>query len=160
MADYLAIYLNDHLAGSTVGRELSKRAAGENRGTEFGDVLQRLHEEIVEDRQSLLDIMRALDVGEDHLKAAGALVMERLGRLKLNGQLFSYSPLSRLVELEGLALGVHGKSALWRSLQHSDDPRLAGFDLAGLEARAMRQLDEIEDARLKAARIAFQGRTP
>ena len=33
MADKLAIYLNDHLAGSTVGLELAKRAAGANEET-------------------------------------------------------------------------------------------------------------------------------
>jgi hypothetical protein len=156
MADYLAIYLNDHLAGSTVGRELSKRAAGENRGTELGDFLQRLHDEIVEDRQTLLDIMRTLDAGEDHLKGLAAVVGERIGRLKLNGNLFTYSPLSRVVELEALALGVHGKAAMWRALRVAGDPRLEQFDLAALERRAKRQHDGIEKHRIEAARIAFE----
>jgi hypothetical protein len=162
IADYLAIYLNDHLAGSTVGRDLSKRAAGENRGTELGAFLQQLHEEIVEDRQTLLGIMRALDVGEDHLKTVGAWIGERLGRLKLNGSLFSYSPLSRVVELEVLALGVHGKASMWRSLRLVGDPRLEPFDFTALEARAERQHEGIEKHRLEAARIAFaesRGRT-
>ena len=35
-------------------------------------------------------------------------VAEKAGRLKLNGSLLTYSPLSRLVELEGLSLGVEG----------------------------------------------------
>ena len=43
----LAIYLNDHLAGATVGVELTLRAARENNGSELGDFLRDvLHPEI------------------------------------------------------------------------------------------------------------------
>ena len=152
----LSTYLNDHLAGSTVGRELSKRAAGENRGTPLGSFLEKLHAEIVEDRQALLDVMDALDVGEDHVKTVAARIGERVGRLKPNGNLLSYSPLSRVVELEGLAVGVHAKGALWASLAQLDDPRLEGFDFAALERRAHRQREELEAFRLDSARIAFE----
>ena len=156
MAGYLGIYLNDHLAGSTIGRELSKRAAGENRGTPLGDFLERLHAEIVEDRETLREVMDALDVGEDHVKTIAATVGERIGRLKLNGSLLGYSPLSRVVELEGLALGVRGKASLWDSLGVVDDPRLEPFDFAALERRADRQFSEIEKHRLDAVRTAFE----
>ena len=40
-------------------------------------------------------------------KNAGAWALEKVGRLKLNGELTSYSPLSRVVELEGLAHRDH-----------------------------------------------------
>src|ERR1700761_5614190 len=109
----LGIYLNDHLAGATVGRELSRRAATSNHGTAYEPVLSQIAREIDEDRRSLLAIMAALRVRVDRLKTAAAWGGEKLGRLKLNGQLRGYSPLSRVVELEGLALGVHGKRLLW-----------------------------------------------
>jgi hypothetical protein len=159
MADQklLSIYLNDHLAGASGGLELAKRTLGSNRGTPFEPVLERLAGEIDEDRATLRDIMRALEVGEDPVKKVGAFVLEKVGRLKLNGSLFSYSPLSRLVEFEGLALGVTGKLALWRALQQVGDPRLEAFDLPSLEARADRQQDEIEQQRREAARIALEG---
>ena len=153
---HLGIFLNDHLAGATVGRELSKRAADENKGTPLGGFLEKLHAEIVEDRQTLRDVMDALDVGEDHLKTIVAQVGERVGRLKPNGNLLSYSPLSRVVELEGLKLGVTGKESLWRALPLLDDPRLAGFDFAALQRRAKRQLEGIEKHRLESARLAFE----
>jgi hypothetical protein len=153
----LSIYLNDHFAGATAGLELAKRTLGANRGTPFEPVLTTLAEEIDEDRAALRDIMRALEVGEDPVKKIGAFVLEKVGRLKLNGSLFSYSPLSRLVEFEGLALGVTGKLALWRALQQVDDPRLAEFDLPALEARASAQQDAIEEQRREAARIALSG---
>jgi hypothetical protein len=37
----LGIYLNDHLAGATIGLELSRRARGSNEGNEYGEVLER-----------------------------------------------------------------------------------------------------------------------
>src|SRR3954453_10364223 len=137
--DNLATYLNDHLAGATTGRELAKRALSNNRGTEFEATLEWLVEQIVEDRESLLGIMRAVGAPEDHLKKLAAFAVERVGRLKPNNSLFSYSPLSRMVELEGLVLGVTGKLGCWRALQQLDDPRLAGFDLEGLAERALEQ---------------------
>jgi hypothetical protein len=116
--DYLAIYLNDHLAGSTTGVALAKRAVGHARSTETRGVLERLAGEIEEDRETLLAIMRELGARPDVLKVAGGALVERLGRLKPNGHLFGASPLTPLIELEGLSLGVEGKLELWRAVEH------------------------------------------
>jgi hypothetical protein len=153
----LAIYLNDHLAGSTVGRELAQRAAGSNRGNVYGAFLEGLATEIAEDRETLIAIMRALDVRVDRLKVLGAWGAEKLGRLKPNGRLLGYSPLSRVVELEGLALGINGKLALWRTLENlvSGRPELASFDIATLAERAESQLERLEPHRLRAATEAL-----
>jgi hypothetical protein len=153
--DRLGIYLNDHLAGSTTGRELAKRTLSSNRGTEFEPLLEWLVEQIAEDRDALVGIMRALEVPQDPVKKLAALAIERVGRLKLNGALLSYSPLSRLVELEGLTLGVTGKLAGWRALQQISDPRLAAFDLEQLAERALEQQQRLEEHRLAAARLAL-----
>jgi hypothetical protein len=153
----LAIYLNDHLAGSTAGRELARRAAGSNRGSEYGPFFEGLAVEIDEDRESLLEIMRALGVRVDQLKVIFGWSGEKLGRLKLNGRLLGYSPLSRVVEIETLALGVTGKLALWRALRElaPRESRLAEFDFEALIARAEHQLDGLESQRLRAAADAF-----
>jgi hypothetical protein len=153
----LATYLNDHLAGSTTGRELAKRTLSSNRDTQFEPTLEWLLEQIVEDREALLGIMRAVGAPEDHLKKVAAFAIERLGRLKPNNALFSYSPLSRLVEFEGLVLGVSGKLGCWRALQQLEDPRLAAFDLEELAKRSIEQRDRIEEHRREAARIALAG---
>src|SRR5688500_15495120 len=108
----LAIYLNDHLAGATAGTELARRVAGANRGTSLGETMQELATEIAEDRESLQRAMAELDVGVDHLKMVAGWTAEKFGRLKLNGQLTGYSPLSRVVELEGLHIGITGKLEL------------------------------------------------
>jgi len=90
----LGIYLNDHLAGSTVGVELAKRARGANEGTEYGDVLDGIVREIEEDRGTLQRLMDDLGIKRDHPKVLAGWVAEKLGRLKPNGQILGYSPLS------------------------------------------------------------------
>lgn len=149
---YLPIYLNDHLAGATVGLELARRAARENAGTEVGALLSELVTEIGQDRETLLQLMSRLDIAPSRAKIAAAWTAEKLGRLKLNGQLRGYSPLSRLVELEGLATGIEGKRALWLALGELADPRLAGTDFDTLAERARSQRERLEPHRLAAAR--------
>jgi hypothetical protein len=154
----LSIYLNDHLAGSTVGCNLCKRTLAENRGSDLGDFLERLCPEIEEDRATLLDVMASAGVRENPIKRMGAVAAERAGRLKLNGQLLGYSPLSRLVELEALMAGIEGKRGLWAALQEVADPRLEQFDFVALEQRAARQHDEVDQHRRRAARQALAQR--
>ncbi len=146
----LATYLNDHLAGATVGIELARRSANSNRGTRYGRPLTKLADEIAEDRRSLVEIMRALGVRVDPVKVLGAWGAEKVGRLKLNGRLVGYSPLSRVVEIEALALGVRGKMALWQALQRLELDGLDGPTVKALEARAERQLKVLEQNRLRA----------
>jgi hypothetical protein len=155
----LAIYLNDHLAGSTAGVELARRARANNRGTAYEAPLERIATEIAEDRAALLDVMRRLGVGRDPLKEWAGWLAEKSGRLKRNGRLHGYSPLSRVLELELLGLGVEGKRALWRALQRTAaaDPRLDGVDLDELLRRADRQRRRLEQLRLTAADDAFAG---
>jgi hypothetical protein len=153
----LAIYLNDHLAGAVVVTELAKRALRENRGSPFDEFLGWLLGQILEDRATLERLMGELGVSKSRVKRTLALALERVGRLKLNGQLTGYSPLSRLVELEGLALGVTGKRALWVALQEigGTEPRLREFDFDELRRRAEEQLAGLERHRLESARLAF-----
>ncbi|MDQ3940975.1 MAG: hypothetical protein M3238_06480 [Actinomycetota bacterium] len=153
----LRIYLNDHLAGSLAGIELAKRARSSNEGTPLGDYLAGFIAELEEDRTDLVKIIDALGFPQDRLKLGGAWLAEKVGRLKLNGQLTGYSDLSRLVELEGLCLGVEGKASLWRSLKSvaGTDTRLAVTDLDRLLKRAERQREELEIHRLEAARRAL-----
>ena len=157
--DLLAIYLNDHLAGATAARELARRAASSNRGSDYGTFLERLATDVDEDRDELLEIMRSLQASVDQLKVAGGWGAEKLGRFKLNGRLLGYSPLSRLIELEALALGVRGKLGLWRALELlvPEQPELERFELPHLIARAERQLNQLETYRLQAAADAFGG---
>ena len=73
-----------------------------------------MHREIVDERQTLRAVMRTLGIDASPLIPAGAWLLEKAGRLKLNGQVRGHSPLSPLVELEGLEAGVSGKRSLWQ----------------------------------------------
>lgn len=153
----LSIYLNDHLAGATAGHEVAKRALSNNEGTPYGTFLGELVRDIEQDKVALQELIEALGFSEDRLKQTAAWAAEKLGRLKLNGRLTGYSPLSRLIELEGLRLGVEAKLCLWKTLQDvsNHDPRLAVRDFDELIKRAESQIEGLEKHRLEAATEAL-----
>jgi hypothetical protein len=152
----LAVYLNDHLAGAAAGVELARRLRASNEDDpEFGPALAEVCAEIEADCETLKAVMDRLGVGQSKLKPLAAILGERLGRLKLNGRLWGYSPLSRLDELELLQIGVAGKRRLWRALEHTHARELPGFDLGVLAERATEQLRRLEALHLKAAALAL-----
>ncbi|MEX2107507.1 MAG: hypothetical protein WD827_01315 [Solirubrobacterales bacterium] len=156
MGERLAIYLNDHLAGATVGVELARRLRASNEGDrEFGPALVEICAEVETDRETLKAVMDRLGAGQSKFKPAAAVLGERLGRLKLNGRLWGYSPLSRLDELELLQIGVVGKRRLWRALEHTHADDLSDFELGALAERATGQLRRLEALHLKAASLAL-----
>ncbi len=158
MADkLLRIYLQDHLAGSTGGVELARRASGGAEGTTYGDPLAKLADEIEADRRALESIMDKFGFGADRAKNLAFWAAEKAGRLKPNGQLTGASPLSRLVELEGLLTGINGKLSLWRSLLEiaPNEPRLDEEGLRHLVERGQEQLGIVEELRDRAAREAL-----
>jgi hypothetical protein len=154
---FLGIYLNDHLAGAIAGLELAKRATRNNEGTPLGAFLDRLTTDIDEDRRALETLMSDLGVRRDVVKDAAAWMAEKVGRLKLNGRLVGYSDLSRLVELEGLSLGVEGKLAMWRNLSRvrQKHPALKDTNMEELIQRAEEQRRELEEVRQEAAERAL-----
>jgi hypothetical protein len=153
---YLATYLNDHLAGSTFALDLAKRAASENEGTELGAFLSVLALEIEADRRALQEIMSAFGVSTDPLKQVIAWVGEKAARLKPNGQLLGYSPLSPLIELETLLLGITGKLHLWHALDEAfGDDAIPVASLPELIARAEQQRADVERHRVEVSRRAL-----
>jgi hypothetical protein len=142
----LEIYLNDHLAGATGGVELARRLRASNRDDAvFGATLSRVCAEIEADRTVLEQVIDGLGYSRDKFKPAAAWVAEKLGRLKLNGQLRGYSPLSRLIELEGLLIGITGKIGLWQTLAELGAGEDIDADLGQLTARAAAQRAAIDD---------------
>jgi len=154
---FLSIYLNDHLAGSTIGYEIAKRAAASNKGTSLGDFLNQLVLDIEQDRAALQALMSDLGIQKDVVKGVAAWTAEKVGRLKFNGQITGYSDLSRLIELEFLRLGVEGKLTLWRTLIQIREnyPPLAHGHLEELASRAEEQRSLLEQAHREAASQAF-----
>jgi hypothetical protein len=155
---YLSIYLNDHLAGSVVGESLAKRIARENKGNQYGSDLSAIAREIGEDKSQLHEIMERLGIRKKQARLGMAWMTEKAMRLKPNGKLVGYSPLSRVTELEGLTMGITGKLELWRSLNAvQNESALSDVDFEKLIARAENQRDRVEDLRIKAAREALSG---
>ena len=154
-SDLLKIYLQDHHAGSTVGLELAKRAAGSNADWAHGAEIAELRDEIAADKDALETVMAHLDASPSKIKDGLGWTAEKLGRLKPNDHLFSQSPLSRVIELEGLAIGVTGKAALWEALRTAEGDSIGGVDIAELSARADSQLSRLQALRRAAATEAF-----
>jgi hypothetical protein len=153
----LRIYLNDHLAGSAGGSALAHRLANSHKGTAAARELAALARAIDEDRDALIEIMGQLGIPRTYYKEPLAVIAERLGRFKLNGSLLHRSPLSSVVELEAMALGVTGKRSGWRSLRElaGSEPRLDGARLDTLIQRADDQLAVLEELRVRAVAEAM-----
>lgn len=160
--DYLGIYLKDQLAAGIVWRELALRAERQNRESETGRALQRVAQAIAEDVETFELIMDRLGVRRSRVKNAMAFAAERAGRLKLNGQILGYSPLSRFVELEALVMGIEGKKVLWTTLGDVAGlrTRLPEIDFDELMVRADQQRAELEPLRAAAGRAAFRPEQP
>jgi hypothetical protein len=142
----LSIYLNDHLAGATAGAKLARRAARGARAAE-----------IEEDRETLISIMERVGARQDRVKVALGWAAVQAVRVRFAAELLGHAPLSRLEQVEALALGVEGKLALWQALRHThgSDPRLDGIDLDELIARARAQRRQLERLRMAAAADAL-----
>ncbi|TDD69532.1 hypothetical protein E1262_12900 [Jiangella aurantiaca] len=153
----LGIYLNDHLAGATAGVQLVRRLARSMRGTPLGEPLSGLAEEIAADREELVAIMDELDVPIRRYKLYTAAAAELAGRLKFNGHLLTRSPLSAVVELEMLRLGIEGKASGWRTLRTvgvaHGRPDVGRMDR--LIERATEQAAQVETLRVRAAARVF-----
>ena len=153
----LAVYLNDHLAGSVAGIELAAKLRDNNQGTELGRVMVALHHDISEDRDTLEALMRHLEVERHPVKEAAGWMLEKLSRLRLNPALTGGAELTRLLETEALSLGIEGKLAMWLALKEAaaGDPRLAGTHLDRLIERARGQRRTLEPHGLAAAVRSF-----
>ena len=136
--DLLAIYLRDHHAGAVAGVSLAQRLARNASSDIAGaDDLARIAREIAEDLQTLEDVMDAEGIEPSRAKDALLAAAERAGRLKLNGRLASRSPLSDVLEAEGMIAGITGKERMWIALEVAGTQ--ADVDLGRLVSRARSQ---------------------
>jgi hypothetical protein len=144
--ELMGIYLNDHLAGAVAGSNLARRCLRNNTGTRYAEPLRKVAQAIAEDRTTLERLMTAMGVSRNPAKQLTALAAERVARLKPNGRLTSYSPLSRIVEFDGLSSGINGKRALWLALLHVADhyPAVDHDEMKRLIARADEQLETVQ----------------
>ncbi|MBJ7601318.1 MAG: hypothetical protein DLM67_15785 [Candidatus Nephthysia bennettiae] len=154
----LGIYLNDHLAGSVGALELIRNSMSENEGTPLGAFLESLLPDLEADSESLKALMTRLEIKPQPVKQAGAWVMEKLTRLKLENPITGNQGVAKLLALETLSMGIEGKLRLWQSLKEvaSDDACFSETELDSLVQRAEQQLEALETHRLAAAARAFR----
>jgi hypothetical protein len=146
----LRVYLQDHHAAARAGVALARRTLGAE---------HELARRIADDRKTLEQVMRQVDVTPSRFKVALAVLGDQLGRVKADRARAARPALGRLLALETLVVGVRGKEALWRSLQVAREPRLTSFDFEALAASAASQVDTLETERLRVASLALADTT-
>ncbi len=153
----LSTYLNDHLAGSVAALELVEHLAKNYPDTGLESFFAELHADISADQDLLRDLLHTFDAKESAVRKAGAWLVEKLGRAKLNLSKHEVRGAGLLEALEAVVLGITGKCLLWRALAVASQgaAALRGQDYAKLEQRASAQRDRVEEKRLAAAREAF-----
>ncbi len=133
---------------------MAKRAAlAIDRSGHDGD-LTHVASEIRQDLVALEGIMRQLGVEPDRVKDTFSRIAERVSRSKLNGRLLRRSPLSDLLELETLVVGITGKQALWVTLREVLPAQIEELDQ--LLERAEEQKRLVEKARVEAAKRSLR----
>lgn len=158
--ELLGVYVNDHLAAATGGVELVSRMLSRHSGTPYEPKLEELLDQLREERSAHVAMAGALGIPVRAYKQLGTWVAEKLTRAKLNGRLFSRSPLSDLVEFEFIATAVLAKRAGFETLLELSavEPRLDRALLERLVAQADEQHRWLADARREVASRVFGGR--
>lgn len=156
---YLTIYLRDHLAMARAGIDFVQRVADANERNVIGARLDEFTTRLDEEAEALVRAMDLLGVEPSQLKMAGARIAEKMGRLKLNGEIGRYSPLSRLLEIEALTAAVQMRKGLWRTMDDARQvyPELDELPIDRYRLRAGEQLELLETMHRKAARAMLEG---
>ena len=153
----LRIYLNDHLAAAAAVAARASACAAARRDTDLDVAIAAFADEAAEDRDEIIRVMYDLGLRRNHVKVAAAIAAERTGRLKLNGSLVRYSPLSRLEELELFTAGAAANALMWETMRELSDvePRLDASKAAARQRRASERSDTLAELRRHFVRQAF-----
>jgi hypothetical protein len=154
---HVASYLTDHLAGSVVAIDLLHQLEDGRTGAELELAFGQLRTDIEADREELRALMNKLKIEESRFRQTVAWFTAKLVEFKLRVEDRSDSPLRLLESIEAVALGIDGKSALWRALEAAAEisPELQGIDYKRLKQRADEQRQRAENMRLTAAKAAL-----
>ena len=156
----LTSYLNDHLAGSVGALELLDRLIATYKGKPLERFFEDLRSEVDADQETLKELIAKLGEKESTVRKAGAWIIEKLSRAKIQLSETCEGEMGLFLALEALALGIHGKRSLWRALAAASEtaPHLRGLDYATLEKRAVQQHERVEAHRLWIAREVLKSR--
>ncbi|HEV7512030.1 MAG TPA: hypothetical protein VGO27_10040 [Candidatus Acidoferrum sp.] len=154
-SDALTTYLQDHLAGALHAIELLKAMRDHFAEKPLGTFARELLAEVESDRDVLAGLTKRVSGTAGGMKEWGAWLAEKVSRLKLKHG--SADGLGTFEALEFLAIGIHGKRALWRAMEvvRASDSRLQSIDFTSLIARAEDQHQKVEELRLACAQSVF-----
>lgn len=160
--DYIATYLNDHLAGSVVAVELMENLETVYAGRPIADFIAKLRADIEVDILELEALMGQLQISESRTRKASAWLTEKFTQLKLRLDDPAHGDLRLFESLEALSLGIEGKRSLWLALSAAAElsPQLRIADYQRLQQRAEEQRARVEDQRLELARKALSLEQP
>jgi hypothetical protein len=155
--EYLATYLNDHLAGSVVALELLDHLKSTHADNPLSDFFEQLRADITADRDELERLMEALQISQSRTRKASAWVAEKMTELKLGLDDTKRGPLFLFESLEALSLGIEGKRSLWLALMAAAEksPALRIMDYEKLKQRAEEQRARVEKVRIDTAMEAL-----
>jgi hypothetical protein len=142
---YMSQYLTDHWAAAGGGIALARRLRDENCTTPWAEALARLAEQIAADDATLQAVRRAVCARGGAVRRVLAVATERVSRLKLNGKVLGYSPLSRVIEAEALISGIYAKRQLWLALSLAPPAQFEEGQFTSLTSRADAQLELMHD---------------
>jgi hypothetical protein len=147
-------YLNDHLAGATLGTDLAEHIRDHHQGKPFGEEMKSVAAEIENDRRTLLDLMERIGTQPNPVKQAAGWLAEKIAGVKFSGLLSGDPEQGAFMALESLMLGVEGKASMWRALKQVADeyPSLATTNLDELIERAESQKNTLQSALLAATK--------
>ncbi len=153
----LRIYLADHLAMMVGELALAGRCRCSNRGTELDQLLQRWEQDVRLQQSTLKTVLQRLGGRPSLAKGTAAWMAEKLGRLKLNASVVTYSDLSRLIELEALQAAAGARLTLWENLNciEGADQRLKGISYLFFRDQTQEHLSALDGQRKSAAIRAF-----
>lgn len=149
---FLRSYLGDHVAVAAAIGGLARRMATAPRWDEHKAQLDRLVGVLADDERDLQLVLTDRGIRPVRARALLARSAELPGRLKANGRLVRSSPLTPLVELDGLRLGVAACMVPWHALvEVGVDPARA----AAASARLRREHDALDPLYSAIAMSAF-----
>src|SRR5688500_12929805 len=103
--EYLATYLNDHLAGATAALELLEHVQSWYAGTQIESFAAELHADILADRGELESLMERLGVGRSVARRVAGWLAEKGAQLKLKLDDPAAKGLRLLEAMDALSIG-------------------------------------------------------
>lgn len=149
----LGLYLNDHLAASVGALAMMERLEAAHVGSDVARIVASVRVEVEGEQALLRSLIAKADSTESVPRKMAGWLAERFAQLKLQVDSPSESALRLLEATEMLAVGISGKTGLWRALALVSPAvtALRGPDYDALVAQSMAQHERVEGLRMQAA---------